>query len=93
MDAHSHKETHDSEVGKTKNHWCKIHKKLISICIKNNEIPSHSNQVKKDAFLYTNNKRSEREIKEIIPFTITSKRIIPKNKPTQGCKRLVFRKL
>ena len=27
------------------------------------------------AFLYTNNKRSEREIKEIIPFTITSKRI------------------
>ena len=27
------------------------------------------------AFLYTNNKRSEREIKEIIPFTIASKRI------------------
>ena len=28
------------------------------------------------AFLYTNNERSEREIKETIPFTITSKRII-----------------
>ena len=27
------------------------------------------------AFLYTNNKRSEREIKETIPFTITTKRI------------------
>ena len=27
------------------------------------------------AFLYTDNKRSEREIKETIPFTITSKRI------------------
>ena len=27
------------------------------------------------AFLYTNNKRSEREIKETIPFTITLKRI------------------
>ena len=27
------------------------------------------------AFLYTNNKRSEREIKETIPFTITIKRI------------------
>ena len=27
------------------------------------------------AFLYTNNKRSEREIKETISFTITSKRI------------------
>ena len=26
-------------------------------------------------FLYTNNKRSEREIKETIPFTITSERI------------------
>ena len=28
------------------------------------------------AFLYTNNERSEREIKETIPFTIASKRII-----------------
>ena len=27
------------------------------------------------AFLYTNNKRSERKIKEIIPFIVTSKRI------------------
>ena len=27
------------------------------------------------AFLYTNNKRSEREIKETIPFTIATKRI------------------
>ena len=27
------------------------------------------------AFLYTNNERSEREIKETIPFSITSKRI------------------
>ena len=27
------------------------------------------------AFLYTNNERREREIKETIPFTITSKRI------------------
>ena len=34
-----------------------------------------SNTQKSLAFLYTNNKRSEREIKETIPFTITSKRI------------------
>ena len=27
------------------------------------------------AFLYTNNERSEKEIRETIPFTITSKRI------------------
>ena len=43
------------------------------------------NTQKSVAFLYTNNERSEWEIKETIPFTITSKRIprfIPRNKPT-----------
>ena len=34
------------------------------------------------AFLCTNNERSERKIREIIPFTITSKRIKYWNKPT-----------
>ena len=33
------------------------------------------NTQKSLAFLYTNNKKSEREIKESIPFTITTKRI------------------
>ena len=33
------------------------------------------NSQKSIAFLYTNNERSERDIQEIIPFTITSKRI------------------
>ena len=33
------------------------------------------NTQKSLAFLHTNNERLEREIKEIIPFTITSKRI------------------
>ena len=33
------------------------------------------NTQKSLAFLYTNNERSEREIKETIPFTITLKRI------------------
>ena len=33
------------------------------------------NTQKSVAFLYTNNERSEREIKETIPFTITSTRI------------------
>ena len=32
------------------------------------------NTQKSVAFLYTNNRRLEREIKETIPFTITSKR-------------------
>ena len=33
------------------------------------------NTQKSLAFLYTNNERSEREVKETIPFTIASKRI------------------
>ena len=33
------------------------------------------NTQKSVAFLYTNNKRSEREIKETTPFTVASKRI------------------
>ena len=41
------------------------------------------NTQKSVAFLYTNNKRSEREIKEIIPLTIISKKNkIPRNKST-----------
>ena len=33
------------------------------------------NTQKSTAFLYTNNERTEKEIREAIPFTITSKRI------------------
>ena len=45
------------------------------------------------AFLYANNKLTEREIKKTIPFTIASKiNKIPRNKPNQGCKRPVLRK-
>ena len=47
--------------------------------------------MQKYAFLYINNERSEREIKEIIPFTITSKRIKYQeiNLP-QGTEELLF---
>ena len=41
------------------------------------------NAQKSLVFLYTNNERSEREIKETIPFTTaTKKNKIPRNKPT-----------
>ena len=41
------------------------------------------NAQKSLAFLYTNNEKSEREIKETTPFTIaTKKNKIPRNKPT-----------
>ena len=33
------------------------------------------NTQKSFAFLYTNNEKSEREIKELVPFTIAGKRI------------------
>ena len=40
------------------------------------------NKQKSLAILYTNNKRSEREIKETISFAIATKEKIPRNKPT-----------
>ena len=40
------------------------------------------NTQKSLAFLYTENERSIREIKETIPFTIAKKNKIPRNKPT-----------
>ena len=41
------------------------------------------NAQKSLAFLYTNDEKSEREVKETLPFTIASKRIkIPRNKHT-----------
>ena len=39
------------------------------------------NAQKSLAFLFTNDEKSEREIKETLPFTIATKRI-PRNKPT-----------
>ena len=35
-------------------------------------------------FLYTNNKLSKREIKKTIPYMVTPKRIIPRNKFNQA---------
>ena len=53
------------------------------------------NTQKSLAFLYTDNEWSEREIKEKILFTIISKRIkyLGIDKPTQGGKRPIHRKL
>ena len=48
------------------------------------------NSQKSIAFLYTNNERSEREIRETIPFTTTSKRIKYLGINLPGDKRLVF---
>ena len=51
-------------------------RKLVELISEFNKVAGYKvNAQKSLAFLYTNNKRSEREIKETIPFTITSKRI------------------
>ena len=52
------------------------------------------NTQKSFAFLYTNDEKSEREIKETLPINTATKRIkISRNKPTLGDKRPVCRKL
>ena len=51
-------------------------RKLLEIINKFGKVAGYKiNTQKSLAFLYTNNKRSEREIKETVPFTIGSKRI------------------
>ena len=47
--------------------------KLLELFAFSKVIGYKINTQKSTAFLYTNNKRSGREIKETIPFTITSK--------------------
>ena len=53
------------------------------------------NAPKSLAFLHTNDEKSGREIKETLPFTIAKKKKnkVPRNKPTEGDKRPVCRKL
>ena len=51
-------------------------KKLLEIIIRSKVAGYKVNIQKYVAFLYTNNKLAEREIKKTIPFTITTKRII-----------------
>ena len=51
------------------------------------------NAKKSVAFLYTNNKTEEREIKESIPFTIAPKTKGPRSKPNQRGTESILRKL
>ena len=59
-------------------------RKLLKLINEYSKVAEYKiNTQKSLALLYTNSKRSERETKETIPFTIISKRIkIPRNKPT-----------
>ena len=51
-------------------------RKLLELISEFSKVAGYKiNTQKSLAFLYTNNEKSEREIKESIPFTITTKRI------------------
>ena len=51
-------------------------RKLLELVNEYSKVSGYTiNPEKSLAFLYTNNKRTEREIKETIPFTIATKRI------------------
>ena len=51
-------------------------KKLLELINEYSKVAGYKVNTKKSlAFLYTNNEKTEREIKGIIPFTIATKRI------------------
>ena len=51
-------------------------RKLLELINEYSKVAGHKiNTQKSLAFLYTNNEKTEREIKETIPFTIATKRI------------------
>ena len=51
-------------------------RKLLKLISEFSKVTGYKiNTQKSLAFLYTNNEKSEREIKELIPFTIATKRI------------------
>ena len=51
-------------------------RKLLELISECSKVAGYKISTQKSlAFLYTNNEKSEREIKESIPFTITTKRI------------------
>ena len=70
-------------------------RKLLELINEYSKVAGYKiNMQKSLAFLYTNNEKTEREIKEIIQFTIVMKRIkhLQINLPKQT-KRPIYRKL
>ena len=66
-------------------------KKLLELISEFGKVIGYKINIQKSlAFLDTNNKLSGREIKETIPFKITSKRIKLKQKLTHHCKAIIL---
>ena len=71
-------------------------RKLLEIISEFSKIAGYKINIQKSlAFLYANNEKSEREIKESIPFTIATKRIkdlgINLPKETKNCTQKTIR--
>ena len=57
-------------------------RKLLKLINKYSKVTGYKNKQKSLAFLYANNEKAKREIKETIPFTTANKKDkIPRNKP------------
>ena len=68
-------------------------RKLIDLISEFSKVAGYKiNTQKSLAFLYTNNEKSEREVKAPILHHCNKMNEIPKNKPNQRFKRLVCRK-
>ena len=67
-------------------------KNLLELIHEFSKVAGYKINVQKSvAFLYTNNEAAERDIKELIPFTIVPpNHKIPRNKPNQRGKRSVY---
>ena len=68
-------------------------RKILELINEYNKVAGYKiNTHKSLAFLYTNNEKSERQIKETIPFTTATKRTkysginLPKKTPQKTCK-------
>ena len=73
-----------------------VNRKLLELINEFGKVAGYkSNAQKSLAFLHTNNEKSEREIKETIPFTIATKRIkylgINLPKKTKSCMQKTIR--
>ena len=69
-------------------------KKLLELIQEFSKVTGYKINVQKPvAFLYSNNEAAEREIKELIPFTICQNHKIPRNKPNTNLYTENYRKL
>ena len=68
----------------------RLHQILLEVIYEFSKPAGYEINVQKSIlFLYTNNEAAEREIKQLLPFTIAPKTMIPWNKPNQRDKRSV----